>query len=70
MKGIRAFHPRVGLAQKALIDYEEERYHACVPVVLSLLDGLVNDLQEKRRGFLLKKLILLHGTLSRLIAVA
>ncbi|MEQ8542305.1 MAG: hypothetical protein RIB93_33235 [Coleofasciculus sp. D1-CHI-01] len=51
MKGIRAFHPRVALAQKALIDYEEERYHACVPVVLSLLDGLVNELQEKRRGF-------------------
>jgi len=51
MKGVRAFHPRLALAQKALIDYEEERYHACVPVVLSLLDGLVNDLQEKRRGF-------------------
>lgn len=51
MKGIRAFHPRVALAQKALIDYEEKRYHACVPVVLSLLDGLVNELQEKRRGF-------------------
>jgi hypothetical protein len=41
----------MSLAQKALIDYEEERYHACVPVVLALLDGLVNELHEKRRGF-------------------
>ncbi len=39
------------LAGKALIDYQEERYHACVPVVLALLDGLVNELHEKRRGF-------------------
>lgn len=51
MYGIHAFRPRIPLAQKALVDYEEERYHACVPVVLALLDGLVNELHEKRRGF-------------------
>ncbi|NQE35727.1 hypothetical protein E5S67_03462 [Microcoleus sp. IPMA8] len=51
MKEIHAFRPRIPLAQKALVDYEEERYHACVPVVLALLDGLVNELYEKRRGF-------------------
>ena len=51
MNGLRAFRSRASLAQKALIDYEEERYHACVPVVLALLDGLVNELQDKRRGF-------------------
>lgn len=51
MNGTVAFRPRMLLAQKALIDYREERYHACVPVVLSLLDGLVNDLHEKKRGF-------------------
>ncbi|MBL8189380.1 MAG: hypothetical protein JNK38_15330 [Acidobacteria bacterium] len=51
MQGVKAFRPRMALAEKALIDYREERYHACVPVVLALLDGMVNELQEKRRGF-------------------
>jgi hypothetical protein len=51
MTGIEAFRPRMPLAEKAFIDYQEERYHACVPVVLALLDGLVNELHEKRRGF-------------------
>lgn len=51
MNGVAAFQQRMLLAQKALIDYEAERYHACVPVVLALLDGLVNELHEKRRGF-------------------
>lgn len=51
MQGVEAFQPRMALAEKALIDYREERYHASVPVVLALLDGMVNDLHEKRRGF-------------------
>ena len=51
MYGVRAFHPRMPLAQKALTDYREGRYHACVPVVLALLDGMVSELHEKRRGF-------------------
>ena len=51
MKYIEAFRPRMQLAQKALIDYEEKRYHACIPVVLALLDGLVNEVQDKHRGF-------------------
>lgn len=51
MMGVEAFRPRMPLAEKALVDYQEERYHACVPVVLTLLDGLVNELHEKRRGF-------------------
>lgn len=51
MVGVRAFRPRMSLAQKALTDYCEERYHACIPVVLALLDGMVNELHEKRRGF-------------------
>lgn len=41
----------MSLAEKALIDYQEQRFHACVPIVLALLDGLVNELHEKRRGF-------------------
>lgn len=51
MLGIKAFRPRMPLAEKALDDYREGRYHACVPVVLALMDGLVNGLHEKRRGF-------------------
>lgn len=51
MNAVDVFRPRMLLAKKALTDYEEERYHACVPVVLALLDGLVNELHERRRGF-------------------
>jgi hypothetical protein len=50
MKSVNAFIARWHLAQKALIDYREERYHACVPVVLALLDGVVNEAHEKGRG--------------------
>lgn len=47
---VKAFRPRVQLARKALKDYADERYHACVPVVLALADGLVNELHETHRG--------------------
>jgi hypothetical protein len=50
MYGVRAFHSRMELANKALIDYEEGRYHACVPVVLGLLDGMVNEIHGKQKG--------------------
>jgi hypothetical protein len=43
------------LARLAFIDYRDGRYHACVPVVLSLMDGLVNDLNKKQnRSFFSK----------------
>lgn len=47
---VQAFRTRVPLARKALEDYAAGRYHACVPVVLALADGLVNELHETRRG--------------------
>lgn len=50
MRAVVAFRPRMELARKALLDYEEGRYHACVPVVLALLDGMVNEIHEKARG--------------------
>ncbi len=50
MHGVRAFHSRMELANKALTDYEEERYHASVPVVLALLDGMVNEIHGKQKG--------------------
>ena len=42
--GLASFRPRMRLAELALIDYREGRYHASVPVVLALLDGMVNEL--------------------------
>jgi hypothetical protein len=51
MLGVKAFYERMTLAKLALIDYKEERYHACVPVVLALLDGLVNHVGKQNRGF-------------------
>jgi hypothetical protein len=51
MKGILAFRSRIPLALKALTDYEEARYHACIPVILALMDGMVNELHQQRRGF-------------------
>lgn len=50
MYGVMAFHSRMELANKALIDYEAGRYHACVPVVLALLDGMINEIHGKQKG--------------------
>jgi hypothetical protein len=50
MELVEEFRRRMPLAKKALIDYREERYYACVPVVLALIDGMVNELHLKARG--------------------
>lgn len=47
LERIDAFQPRMSLAQKALSDYEAGRYHACVPVVFALMDGLLQDIYVK-----------------------
>ena len=44
MSRIDAFKSRLDLAQKALDDYLAERYHACIPITLFLLDGLVQEI--------------------------
>ncbi|MDQ6701477.1 MAG: hypothetical protein M3Z36_14955, partial [Acidobacteriota bacterium] len=44
LMGLKSFRPRIRLAELALTDYREGRLHASVPVVLALLDGMVNDL--------------------------
>ena len=51
MATVAAFRPRMTLAELALEDYRNERYHACIPVLLAQIDGLVNDLHDKRIGF-------------------
>jgi hypothetical protein len=53
MRGLSCFRDRMRLADLALTDYRERRFHACVPVVLALLDGMVNDLANQ--GFFSQK---------------
>ena len=48
--GNRDFRKRIRLAELAREDYLANRYHACIPLLLSLLDGLVNDV-SKHVGF-------------------
>jgi len=47
MKGVEEYRPRYELAEKAKEDYLAGRYHACVPVVLTIIDGIVNDIEQK-----------------------
>ncbi len=51
MKDIEAFRPRWDLTQKALNDYLEGRYYACVHVVQAILDGMVNEIYLKAYGY-------------------
>ena len=44
MRAVKAFLPRMPLAEKALIDYREGRFYASTLVTLTLLDGMVDDL--------------------------
>lgn len=45
--GIDEFRPRMDLTKKALNDYLEGRYYACIPLVLMMIDGFVNDIEDK-----------------------
>lgn len=44
MANLRCFQKRIPLARLAATDYAEGRYHACIPVVLALLDGMGQEL--------------------------
>lgn len=44
------FRPRERLARLALEDYLQGRYHACVPVLLMIIDGFANDV-SRSKGF-------------------
>ena len=54
MSGIPEFRDRARLLDKACDDYLAGRYHACVPVVLALMDGFVDDVGEVNAGFFSK----------------
>lgn len=46
-----AIRPRIELLEKALADYEASRYYSTVLVLLTVMDGFVNDLDKSaRRG--------------------
>ncbi len=55
LASIDAFRPRQELVEQALTDYDAGRYHACIPVVLAQLDGMVQHAYPegdgKSRGF-------------------
>ncbi len=40
------FRKRIRLANLAKEDYLAERYHACIPLLLSIIDGVVNDVSK------------------------
>jgi hypothetical protein len=40
------FYKRLRLVELAKDDYFAERYHACIPLLISLTDGLVNDISK------------------------
>lgn len=50
---VEEFAPRMSLIQKAKEDYLEERYHACIPVILMMIDGVVADVKRTKdqKGF-------------------
>jgi hypothetical protein len=48
--GLPALHKRRGLLTRAQDDYFCERYYACVHVLLSVMDGFVNEFETVRRG--------------------
>ena len=51
LNAVTAFHSRMRLAHLAADDHAAGRFHASVPVVLALMDGLVSEISENQRGF-------------------
>lgn len=51
MSSLRHFRDRVELARLAKVDYLEGRFHACIPNVLMLVDGLATDAARSNQNF-------------------
>lgn len=43
LRNVLGFKERYELLNKALVDYREGRFHACVPIFLMIIDGAVNQ---------------------------
>ncbi len=46
IKWMEEMSPRRELLQKAYEDYLAERYHSCIPLIFSIIDGVVADTKE------------------------
>ncbi len=51
---VDAYRPRKQMALYALNEYEAKRYYSCVPLLLMIIDGVVNDI-SKEAGFFAEK---------------
>lgn len=51
LRGIEAFKIRHPLILKAYEDFKSERYHASVPIILMMIDGVVDDIKKENKGF-------------------
>ncbi|MEQ9376336.1 MAG: hypothetical protein RIG68_14220 [Imperialibacter sp.] len=49
-KGIPEFNIRFDLLKSAFEDTKSERYHSCIPILLMIIDGTVNDI-DRNKGF-------------------
>lgn len=50
LAGIAGLRVRQHLIERALHDHEEGRYYAAVLVLLTVMEGFVNDIESRRRG--------------------
>lgn len=50
LRNVLGFKERYELLNKALVDYREGRFHACVPIFLMIIDGAVNQVLKKNQG--------------------
>lgn len=50
LRNLSGFKERYELLIKALDDYRESRYHACVPIFLMITDGVVNQVLKRNLG--------------------
>ena len=50
LRNLPGFKERYDLLIKALDDYRDKRYYACVPVFLMITDGVVNQVLKKNLG--------------------
>ena len=51
LKHMQAFKIRYLLLLKAYEDFKAERYHSCVPLLLMMIDGIVDDVKKENKGF-------------------
>ena len=51
LSGLEAFRKREELVKLAQEDYLASRFHACIPLLLAVIDGMVNDIAQTQTGF-------------------